>query len=83
MNRGDQREAVFRDDENRRGCLSAPGELCRETDVRAARRLREETTVSLKWIAARLHMGGWTHVSNLPNEKPETPPTQRSLLWCQ
>ncbi len=33
--------------------------------VRLARRLRCETAVSLKWIADRLHMGTWTHVSNL------------------
>ena len=29
-----------------------------------ARRLRSETTVSLKWIARRLQMGTWTHVTN-------------------
>ena len=33
--------------------------------VRIARRLREETTMTLAWIAQRLHMGVWTHVSNL------------------
>ncbi len=33
--------------------------------VRLARELRAETTVSLKWIAQRLEMGSWTHVSNL------------------
>jgi putative transposase len=33
--------------------------------VRIARRLRTETTMTLKWIAAELHMGAWTHVSNL------------------
>jgi putative transposase len=32
--------------------------------VALARRLREETAVSLKWIAEKLHMGTWTHVSN-------------------
>jgi hypothetical protein len=32
--------------------------------VALARRLREETTVSLRWIAENLHMGTWTHVSN-------------------
>ena len=32
--------------------------------VALARRLREETAVSLKWIAENLHMGTWTHVSN-------------------
>ncbi len=38
--------------------------------VVAARRLRQETAMSLKWIAQRLHMGSWTYVSNLVNEKP-------------
>jgi len=35
------------------------------TKVAVARRLREETAVSLKWIAENLSMGTWTHVSNL------------------
>jgi hypothetical protein len=29
----------------------------------------EKTTMSLKWIAMRLHMGSWTCVSNLLREK--------------
>ena len=33
--------------------------------VRIARRLRRETTMTLAWIARRLHLGAWTHVSNL------------------
>ena len=37
--------------------------------VMAARRLRQETPMSYKWIAQRLHMGSWTYVSNLLNEK--------------
>jgi len=32
--------------------------------LRLARRLRTETSVTLKWIAEHLHMGSWTHVSN-------------------
>lgn len=32
--------------------------------VEIAQRLRKETTMSLKWIAARLQMGTWTHLSN-------------------
>jgi hypothetical protein len=32
--------------------------------VRIARRLRQETTMTLKWIADRLRMGTWTHVAN-------------------
>jgi len=37
-----------------------------------ARRLRQETTMSLKWIAQRLQMGSWTYVSNLLHERPVT-----------
>jgi hypothetical protein len=29
----------------------------------AARRLRVETAVTLKWLAAELHMGSWTQVA--------------------
>jgi hypothetical protein len=32
--------------------------------VRMAERLRRETTMTLKWIAHRLHMGSWTYLSN-------------------
>jgi hypothetical protein len=32
--------------------------------VKIAARLRQETIMTLKWIAQRLHMGAWTHVSN-------------------
>lgn len=32
--------------------------------VRIARRIRRETTMSLKWIAASLAMGTWTYVAN-------------------
>ena len=35
-----------------------------ETKIALARRLREETAVSLRWIAENLYMGTWTHVSN-------------------
>jgi REP element-mobilizing transposase RayT len=33
--------------------------------VALGRHLRQETTMSLKWIAERLRMGSWTYVSNL------------------
>jgi hypothetical protein len=33
--------------------------------VGIARRLRQETTMTLAWIGQRLRMGVWTHVSNL------------------
>ena len=32
--------------------------------VAIARRLRRDTTMTLKWIAHRLKMGTWTHVAN-------------------
>jgi hypothetical protein len=35
-----------------------------EEKVEIAARLRRETTMTLKWIAKRLNMGTWTHVSN-------------------
>ena len=31
--------------------------------IRIAQRLRTETAVTLKWIAAELYMGTWTHVA--------------------
>jgi len=33
-----------------------------------AARLREATTMTLKWIAARLRMGAWTHLNNRLHE---------------
>jgi putative transposase len=32
--------------------------------IRIAKLLREQTTMTLKWIAQRLHMGVWTHLAN-------------------
>ena len=37
----------------------------RKRKVNIALRLRQETTMTLKWIAKRLKIGAWTHVSNL------------------
>jgi REP element-mobilizing transposase RayT len=37
--------------------------------VGIARQLRQETTMTLAWIARRLQMGVWTHVSNLLRAK--------------
>jgi hypothetical protein len=47
----------------------AQGELSRRRKgdprkVAITWRLRQETTMSLKWIAQRLQMGTWTYVSN-------------------
>ena len=33
--------------------------------VETARMLHQQTTMTLKWIAQRLHTGSWTYVSNL------------------
>ena len=33
--------------------------------IALAKQLRKETTMPLKWIASKLHMGTWTYVSNL------------------
>jgi hypothetical protein len=55
-----------------------------ERKVRIARRLRQETTVSLKWIAQRLQMGSWIYVSNLRQGTPEiASPAQQQLPLCQ
>ena len=52
--------------------------------IAVARRLRQETTMSLKWIAQRLEMGSWTYVSNLLNQKsPIQTPAQGQLPLCQ
>ena len=111
MNRGNQREDIFRDDQDRQKFLSTLGEACAKTEwhlrkeierlgwdedqlrarrkghrskVMLARRLRQETTMTLKWIAARLQMGTWTYVSNLLNEPPEAQPQAQEVLpLCQ
>ncbi|HTL56367.1 MAG TPA: transposase [Candidatus Limnocylindrales bacterium] len=52
--------------------------------VIVARRLRQETTMSLKWIAQRLQMGSWTYVSNLLHSpSPAKNQTQQQLPLCQ
>ena len=91
MNRGDQREDIFRDDDDRRRFLSTLGEACGKTEwqVHAYCLMRnhfprQETAMSLKWIAQRLQMGSWTCVSNLPNETPHTAPQAQEVLpLCQ
>lgn len=45
---------------------------------------RVKTAVTLKWIAKELHMGAWTHVSNLlAAENTTEPTTQTELNLCQ
>ena len=52
--------------------------------VMLARRLRRETTMSLKWIAQRLQMGSWTYVSSLLKQPARAlPQAQEVLPLCQ
>lgn len=45
--------------------------------IRIARRLRAETTASLRWVAARLHMGAWTSAANALYRKETPAPSAR------
>lgn len=61
-------ERLVREELAKAGWLEADLGRRRKGDpdkVRIARRLRAETTMTLAWIAQRLQMGAWTHVSNL------------------
>ena len=86
MSRGDDREDILLDDEDRKRFLSTLG--WEESDLQTrrkgdeqpiilARRLRQETTMSLEWIPQRLRMGSWTYVFNLLNGPP------RSTTLCK
>jgi REP element-mobilizing transposase RayT len=49
--------------------------------IHLAQRLRNETTVTLKWIAQRLHMGAWTNVANrIRHLSNPTHPNQNELF---
>ena len=45
----------------------------RQVKVRLARRLRRETTMSLKWIAEQLGIGSWKYLSNLHSKRRTNP----------
>ena len=65
-------ERVVAEELRRRGWGEAELTLRRKGDpekVEMAWRLRRETTMTLKWIAKRLKMGAWTHVSNCVVQK--------------
>jgi putative transposase len=60
-------EGLVRAELRQRGWTEADLERRRKGDpekVAIAWRLRQESTMTLKWIARRLRMGAWTHVSN-------------------
>ena len=42
---------------------------CDPAKVKLPMRVRAETTMALKWIATRLHMGTWTNLSNLLSQQ--------------
>ena len=61
-------ERIVAEELQRRGW--SEGDLCERAKgdqgkVALAGRLRRETTMTLKWVAARLAMGSWSNVSNL------------------
>ena len=63
-----QAEGIVREGLRRLGWQEADLEARRKGDqekLKLAVRLRDETTVTLKWIAERLRMGTWTHLNHL------------------
>ena len=46
--------------------------------IRLAAQLRSQTTMSLKWIAQRLHMGAWTHLNKRLYEHRKRFPRRKS-----
>jgi hypothetical protein len=65
MNRGDEREAVFRDDEDRQKLLATLGEACRKTEWPAAAPFLPRRTIC--------------NLENLPRgQQPPLPPKDAS-----
>ena len=67
MNRGDRREPIFQDDGDRQRFVETLGER-NEGDrekVKIAARLRNETLMTVAWIAQRLQMGSVANVNTL------------------
>ncbi|HYG34762.1 MAG TPA: transposase [Clostridia bacterium] len=56
---------------------SRPG--CSQVKLRIARRLRQETTMSLSWIAQQLGIGSWKYLSNLLRQRPSDDSEQPTL----
>jgi hypothetical protein len=72
MNRGDHREPIFRDDFDHK--------RLKDSDCATP---AAETAVTLKRIAAELHMGTWTHVANRLADNPTQSDHQPDLNLCQ
>ena len=63
MNRGDPREAIFEDDEDRERWLGDEAETGDKAQWQVhVRQLRAQTTISSARDAARLNMGGRGHL---------------------
>ena len=59
-------ERLVRDGMKKAGWMEDDLLLGRKSDpvkIKLAARLRQETTMPLKWIAQRLQMGAWTHLN--------------------
>jgi len=59
-------ERLVREGMKKAGWIEDDLRLARKSDpvkIKLAARLRQETTMTLKWIARRLQMGAWTHLN--------------------
>ena len=72
LNRGERRQPIFQTDLDRALFLDSLAEICQKTGwqrdaqkLKPARRLRQETTMTLQWIANRLHTGVPGSLANL------------------
>jgi hypothetical protein len=83
MNRGDQREAVFRDAEDRERFLATLGQSCEKTQWQVHAPCLMSNHFRLKWIAECLPMSSWTYGSNLLHGKPNNLRAQEALPLCQ
>jgi len=64
-------ERLVRDGLKKAGWMEEDLRLGRKFDpvkIKLAARLRQETTMTLKWIAQRLQMGAWTHLNKRLDE---------------
>ncbi len=64
----DKAQRIMDEELSRHGCTRKDLVRLRKGDpikVAIAKRLRQETTVTLAWIASHVAMGSWTYVSNL------------------
>jgi hypothetical protein len=77
MCRGDRRENIFEDDNDRARFLETLAQACQRTGWRIhayvlmsnhwpmGQRVRADTSVGLRWLAVRLKMGSEGHVSRI------------------